>query len=143
MGRGSHALRVLFAHPGAPPPVVRVAFRDPTNSCLEDEMNGKFERMELVGRQSQLLSSITELAVSLRRPPQDVVLATFARLEVSTAPFSACGRSIRQGRVMCLLRGCSPAAVVGPSRAGRRACHRTDGRFQAGGIVPTRFFLTA
>lgn len=51
--------------------------------CLEDEMNGKHERMKLVARQSQLLSSITELAVSLRRPPQDVVPALFLRLNVS------------------------------------------------------------
>ncbi|CAB1116035.1 unnamed protein product [Ectocarpus sp. CCAP 1310/34] len=50
-------------------------------SCLEDEMNGKHERMKLVARQSQLLSSITELAVSLRRPPQDVVPALFLRLD--------------------------------------------------------------
>eukprot|EP00904_Undaria_pinnatifida_P006348 jgi/Undpi1/2843/HiC_scaffold_14.g06220.m1 len=49
-------------------------------SCLQDEMNGKHERMKLVARQSQLLSSITELAVSLRRPPQDVVPALFLRL---------------------------------------------------------------
>lgn len=46
-------------------------------------MNGKHERMKLVARQSQLLSSITELAVSLRRPPQDVVPALFLRLDVS------------------------------------------------------------
>ena len=52
--------------------------------CLEDEMNGKHERMKLVARQSQLLSSITELAVSLRRPPQDVVPALFLRLDVSS-----------------------------------------------------------
>ena len=45
-------------------------------------MNGKHDRMKLVARQSQLLSSITELAVSLRRPPQDVVPALFARLQV-------------------------------------------------------------
>ncbi|CAN0035112.1 unnamed protein product, partial [Choristocarpus tenellus] len=50
-------------------------------SCLEDEMNGKHERMKLVTRQSQILSNITELAVSLKRPPQDVVPAFFARLE--------------------------------------------------------------
>lgn len=48
-------------------------------------MNRKHDRMKLVARQSQLLSSITELAVSLRRPPQDVVLATFMRLEVRLA----------------------------------------------------------
>lgn len=53
--------------------------------CLEDEMNGKHDRMKLVARQSQLLSSITELAVSLRRPPQDVVPALFLRLDVSSA----------------------------------------------------------
>ncbi|CAN0272605.1 unnamed protein product, partial [Discosporangium mesarthrocarpum] len=49
-------------------------------SCLEDEMNGKHERMKLVTRQSQILSNITELAVSLKRMPQDVVPAFFARL---------------------------------------------------------------
>lgn len=51
--------------------------------CLEDEMNRKHERMKVVARQSHLLSSVTELAVSLRRPPQDVVPALFARLAVS------------------------------------------------------------
>ncbi|CAM9653817.1 unnamed protein product [Chrysoparadoxa australica] len=50
-------------------------------SCLEDEMNGKHKRMKLVGRQSQILSHVTELAVSLARPPQDVVNPFFKRIE--------------------------------------------------------------
>ncbi|KAG5175284.1 hypothetical protein JKP88DRAFT_339255 [Tribonema minus] len=49
-------------------------------SCLEDEMNGKHTRAQLVARQSQMLSNITELAVGLRRPPQDVVIPFFRRL---------------------------------------------------------------
>jgi cell division cycle protein 37 len=50
-------------------------------SCLEDEMNGKHTRMLNVARQSQYLSNITELAVSLRSPPQSVVAPFFARLK--------------------------------------------------------------
>lgn len=62
-------------------------------------MNGKHERMKLVARQSQLLSSITELAVSLRRPPQDVVPALFLRLDVRPRDLqnihSTCFRVVR------------------------------------------------
>lgn len=50
-------------------------------SCLEDEMNGKHDRMKLVCRQSQILSHITELAVSLGRDPRDVILPFFRRIE--------------------------------------------------------------
>ena len=50
-------------------------------SCLEDEMNGKRERMKLVCRQSQILSHIQELGVSLKRDPRDVILPFFKRIE--------------------------------------------------------------
>lgn len=50
-------------------------------SCLEDEMNGKHKRMRNVGRQSQILSHINELGVSMKRDPRDVILPFFARLE--------------------------------------------------------------
>ena len=49
-------------------------------SCLEDEMNGKRERMKLVCRQSQILSHITELATSMRRDPRDMILPFFKRI---------------------------------------------------------------
>lgn len=50
-------------------------------SSLEDEMNGKKDRMKLVCRQSQILSHITELATSLRRDPRDVILPFFKRID--------------------------------------------------------------
>ena len=50
-------------------------------SCLEDEMNGKRERMKIVCRQSQILSHITELGVSMKRDPRDVVLPFFMRIQ--------------------------------------------------------------
>lgn len=50
-------------------------------ACLEDEMNGKRKRMRLVGRQSQILSHIHELGVSMKRDPRDVILPFFRRLE--------------------------------------------------------------
>lgn len=49
-------------------------------SCLEEEMNGNRNKMKHVARQSQILSHITELAVSLRRPPRDVVIPFFRRI---------------------------------------------------------------
>ena len=49
-------------------------------SCLEDEMNGKRARMKHVCRQSQILSHITELAVSMKRDPRDMVLPFFKRI---------------------------------------------------------------
>jgi cell division cycle protein 37 len=49
-------------------------------SCLEDEMNGKHERMKLVCRQSQILTHITELGTSLKRDPRDVILPFFHRI---------------------------------------------------------------
>jgi len=49
-------------------------------SCLEDEMNGKHERMRQVARQSQILTHVADLATSLRRPPRDVVLPFFKRI---------------------------------------------------------------
>jgi len=50
-------------------------------SSLEDEMNGKKKRMRLVCRQSQILSHIQELGVSMKRDPRDVVLPFFKRIE--------------------------------------------------------------
>lgn len=49
-------------------------------SSLEDEMNMKFERMKIVCRQSQILSHITELGMSTRRDPRDVIIPFFARI---------------------------------------------------------------
>jgi cell division cycle protein 37 len=49
-------------------------------SCLEEEMNGFKAKMRLVARQSQILSHICELAVSLRRPARDVVVPFFKRI---------------------------------------------------------------
>lgn len=49
-------------------------------SCLEDEMNGKHRRMKLVARQSQLLTHINELGVSMRKDPREMVLPLFHRL---------------------------------------------------------------
>jgi cell division cycle protein 37 len=49
-------------------------------SCLEDEMNGKHERMKLVARQSQIISHVVELSVTLNRPPRDVVVPFFRRI---------------------------------------------------------------
>mmetsp|Transcript_50408 Transcript_50408/g.64624 ORF Transcript_50408/g.64624 Transcript_50408/m.64624 type:complete len:159 (+) Transcript_50408:997-1473(+) len=43
-------------------------------------MNGNKTKMKLVARQSQILSHITELAVSLKRPPRDVVIPFFRRI---------------------------------------------------------------
>lgn len=43
-------------------------------------MNGHSKKMRLVGRQSQILSHINELAVSLRRPARDVVVPFFKRI---------------------------------------------------------------
>lgn len=42
-------------------------------SSLEDEMNGKRERMKLVSRQCQILSHLQELGTSTGRDPRDVV----------------------------------------------------------------------
>lgn len=50
-------------------------------SALEDEMNGKHDRMKLVSRQSQILTHVTQLAESLRRDPRDVIIPFFKRLE--------------------------------------------------------------
>mmetsp|Transcript_22147 Transcript_22147/g.16530 ORF Transcript_22147/g.16530 Transcript_22147/m.16530 type:complete len:351 (-) Transcript_22147:83-1135(-) len=53
-------------------------------SCLEDEMNGKHKRMKIVGRQSQILSHIHELANSMNRDPRDVIIPFFRRISEST-----------------------------------------------------------
>eukprot|EP00595_Chromulina_sp_UTEXLB2642_P003770 CAMPEP_0196765060 /NCGR_PEP_ID=MMETSP1095-20130614/7482_1 /TAXON_ID=96789 ORGANISM="Chromulina nebulosa, Strain UTEXLB2642" /NCGR_SAMPLE_ID=MMETSP1095 /ASSEMBLY_ACC=CAM_ASM_000446 /LENGTH=411 /DNA_ID=CAMNT_0042122327 /DNA_START=32 /DNA_END=1267 /DNA_ORIENTATION=+ len=52
-------------------------------SCLEDEMNGKRERMKLVCRQCQILTHIQELGTSLKRDPRDVILPFFKRIAES------------------------------------------------------------
>jgi len=50
-------------------------------SCLEEEMNGPgSKKMKLVARQSQVLSHICELGLSLHRPPRDVVVPFFRRI---------------------------------------------------------------
>ena len=53
-------------------------------SSLEDEMNGKHKRMRNVAKQSQILSHINELGVSMKRDPRDVILPFFARMEDKT-----------------------------------------------------------
>lgn len=53
-------------------------------SSLEDEMNGKKERMKLVCRQSQILSHIQELGASMKRDPRDVILPFFHRIAEPT-----------------------------------------------------------
>lgn len=50
-------------------------------SSLEDEMNGKRDRMKLVCRQCQILIHINDLGVSMRRDPRDVILPFFQRIE--------------------------------------------------------------
>jgi cell division cycle protein 37 len=49
-------------------------------SCLEDQINGKFDRMKLVCRQSQILTHIQELGTSMNRDPRDVILPFFYRI---------------------------------------------------------------
>jgi len=49
-------------------------------SCLEEEMNGQHEQMRHVARQSQILSHVSELALSLKRPSRDVVVPFFRRI---------------------------------------------------------------
>lgn len=49
-------------------------------SCLEDEMNGKHKRMKLDCRQSQILTHIQELGLSMKRDPRDVILPFFRRI---------------------------------------------------------------
>uniref|UniRef100_A0A7S2XXR3 Hsp90 chaperone protein kinase-targeting subunit n=1 Tax=Fibrocapsa japonica TaxID=94617 RepID=A0A7S2XXR3_9STRA len=53
-------------------------------ACLEDEMNAKHDRMKKVAHQSQILSSITELAASMDRHPRDVVIPFFKRVQEPT-----------------------------------------------------------
>jgi cell division cycle protein 37 len=50
-------------------------------SCLEEEMNGPGSaKMKQVARQSQVLSHISELGLSLHRPSRDVVVPFFRRI---------------------------------------------------------------
>lgn len=46
-------------------------------------MNGKHEQMRHVARQSQILSHVCELALSLKRPARDVVVPFFRRIAES------------------------------------------------------------
>ena len=50
-------------------------------ASLEDEMNGYREKMKQTCRQSQLISSIADLARSLNTHPGNVILPFFARLQ--------------------------------------------------------------
>ena len=64
-------------------------------SCLEDEMNGKTKRMKGVCRQSQILSHINELGVSMNRDPRDVILPFFSRMEAKDH-FKAFGEQVQE-----------------------------------------------
>lgn len=50
-------------------------------ASLEDEMNGFHEKMKLVARQSQIISSIADLAKSLKLHPGNVIHPFFKRME--------------------------------------------------------------
>lgn len=50
-------------------------------ASLEDEMNGFPEKMKLVARQSQIISSIADLAKSLKLHPGNVIHPFFKRME--------------------------------------------------------------
>jgi len=50
-------------------------------ASLEDEMNGYREKMKQTARQSQLISSIADLARSLSTHPGNVILPFFGRLQ--------------------------------------------------------------
>lgn len=50
-------------------------------ASLEDEMNGFREKMRLTARQSQLVSSLADLAKSLKAHPGNVIVPFFKRLE--------------------------------------------------------------
>ena len=50
-------------------------------ASLEDEMNGEREKMKRTARQSQIISSIAELAKSLETHPGNVIQPFFQRLE--------------------------------------------------------------
>jgi cell division cycle protein 37 len=50
-------------------------------ASLEDEMNGYREKMKQTARQSQIISSIADLARSLNTHPGNVILPFFARLQ--------------------------------------------------------------
>jgi len=50
-------------------------------ACLEDEMNGFHDKMELVARQSQIISSIADLAKNLKLHPGNVIHPFFQRMQ--------------------------------------------------------------
>ena len=50
-------------------------------ASLEDEMNGHREKMKRTARQSQIISSIAELAKTLKTHPGNVIMPFFNRLE--------------------------------------------------------------
>eukprot|EP01059_Diplonema_ambulator_P031304 TRINITY_DN5699_c0_g1_i1.p1 TRINITY_DN5699_c0_g1~~TRINITY_DN5699_c0_g1_i1.p1 ORF type:complete len:457 (+),score=231.82 TRINITY_DN5699_c0_g1_i1:450-1820(+) len=49
--------------------------------CLEAEMAGNREKMKIIARQSQVLSSITELAKTERRHPGNIIAPFFEKLK--------------------------------------------------------------
>lgn len=49
-------------------------------ACLEDEMNGKHEKMRLVARQSQIITNIVELAKTMKQHPGNVILPFFQKI---------------------------------------------------------------
>ena len=98
-------------------------------SCLEDELNGKRERMKLVCRQSQILSHITELGTQMHRDPRDVILPFFKRMEekqyltgnnMFIHPLAFISSSCFLGRILsnmlklckCMLDGCMYFCVL-------------------------------
>jgi cell division cycle protein 37 len=50
-------------------------------ASLEDEMNGFRDKMRLTARQSQLVSSLADLAKSLKAHPGNVIVPFFRRME--------------------------------------------------------------
>jgi len=49
-------------------------------ACLEDEMNGKHDKMRLVARQSQILTNIAELAKTMKQHPGNVIQPFFSKM---------------------------------------------------------------
>lgn len=49
-------------------------------ACLEDEMNGKHDKMRLVARQSQILTNIAELAKTMKKHPGNVIQPFFTKM---------------------------------------------------------------
>lgn len=94
-------------------------------SSLEDEMNGKKKRMKLVCRQSQVLSHITELGVSMKLDPRDVVIPFFKRISepeyfkqflkaVDDFQEKICKRAIEKRKEMDAEREQNSQRILGP-----------------------------